>query len=73
MQPTYLRFGLVLGVVALFSALMDSRKRPYSDEEDSVSAKKRVVTGSNGSPQVNGHSEHEEPTENDNLEVRRVQ
>jgi len=51
---------------------MDSRKRPYSDDEDSVTAKKRVLTGPNGTPHVNGNNEQEEPTENDNIEVRRV-
>lgn len=51
---------------------MDSRKRPYSDDEDIVAAKKRVLTGPNGTPHVNGNNEQEEPTENDNIEVRRV-
>jgi len=36
---------------------MESRKRPLSDEQDSSVAKKRVLTGANGSPHVNGSSE----------------
>ncbi|RDB24923.1 E3 ubiquitin-protein ligase BRE1 [Hypsizygus marmoreus] len=47
-------------------------KRPFTDEEDTPTAKKRVLTGPNGSPHVNGSaSEQEEPTEGDNLELFR--
>jgi E3 ubiquitin-protein ligase BRE1 len=52
---------------------MESRKRPHADEDDPSVAKKRILTGSNGSPQVNGvTTEQEEPGDGDNLEVIRV-
>lgn len=52
---------------------MDSRKRSHSHEDDPPTTKKRILTGSNGSPHVNGVvAEQEEPAEGDNLEVIRV-
>lgn len=50
---------------------MASKKRPFSEEEDTTAAKKRALTGPNGSPLVNGAvaDSQEEPTEADNLEV----
>ncbi|KAF9568023.1 BRE1-domain-containing protein [Agrocybe pediades] len=36
---------------------METRKRPLTDEQDSSIAKKRILTGANGSPHVNGSSE----------------
>ncbi|KAG5654397.1 hypothetical protein H0H81_003221 [Sphagnurus paluster] len=51
---------------------MASRKRPFSEEEDSAATKKRVLTGRNGSPHVNGTSEdQDEPAEGTNLELFR--
>lgn len=37
-----------------------SRKRPHTDDGDVTVAKKRVLTGTNGTPQVNGHSDQTE-------------
>ncbi|KAF6763101.1 hypothetical protein DFP72DRAFT_874675 [Ephemerocybe angulata] len=37
-----------------------SRKRPHADDGDLTVAKKRVLTGTNGTPQVNGHSDQTE-------------
>lgn len=53
---------------------MASKKRPYSEEEDVTTTKKRALTGPNGSPLVNGvvTDTQEEPIEADNLEVKRV-
>lgn len=49
------------------------RKRPNPDNEDTSTAKKRALTGPNGSPRVNGSmADHDEPNDNDNLEVKRV-
>lgn len=50
---------------------MASKKRPFSEEEDTTAAKKRALTGPNGGPLVNGAvaDSQEEPTEADNLEV----
>ncbi|KAF5380344.1 hypothetical protein D9615_004567 [Tricholomella constricta] len=45
-------------------------KRPFSEDEDATATKKRVLTGPNGSPRVNGQvEEQDEPAEGDNLEV----
>jgi E3 ubiquitin-protein ligase BRE1 len=53
---------------------MASKKRPYSEEEDVTTTKKRALTGPNGSPLVNGAvtDAQEEPIEADNLEVKCV-
>lgn len=49
---------------------MESRKRPLTDDIDPSVAKKRILTGSNGSPHVNGVAEErDEPGPGDNLEV----
>ena len=50
---------------------MESRKRPHTEEGDEpVQTKKRLVSGANGSPHVNGVvTEVDEPTDGDNLEV----
>ncbi|RXW25058.1 hypothetical protein EST38_g830 [Candolleomyces aberdarensis] len=37
-----------------------SRKRPHTDDGDITVAKKRVLTGTNGTPHVNGHSDQTE-------------
>ncbi|KAF8070613.1 BRE1 E3 ubiquitin ligase-domain-containing protein [Lyophyllum atratum] len=51
---------------------MASRKRPFAEDEDTAATKKRVLTGPNGSPLVNGLvEEQEEPTEADSLELFR--
>ncbi|GLB37588.1 putative BRE1 E3 ubiquitin ligase [Lyophyllum shimeji] len=51
---------------------MASRKRPFAEDDEAAAAKKRVLTGPNGSPLVNGLAgEHDEPTEGDNLELYR--
>lgn len=42
---------------------MESRKRPLADEDDSVVTKKRILTGTNGSPHVNGVAEHRDDDE----------
>jgi len=51
---------------------MESRKRPHVDEENTVIAKKRVLSDTNDSPHVNGVLDQEEPAEGDNIEVIRV-
>jgi hypothetical protein len=51
---------------------MDTRKRPHVEEENSVSAKKRVLSDTNGSPHVNGVLDQEEPAEGDNIEVMSI-
>lgn len=48
---------------------MESRKRPHVEEETNVTAKKRVLSDTNGSPHVNGVVDQQEPAEGDNLEV----
>jgi E3 ubiquitin-protein ligase BRE1 len=49
---------------------MESRKRPLADEDDSVvAAKKRILTGANGSPHVNGVAEHDDEAFGEKLEV----
>ena len=49
---------------------MESRKRPHSTESEPTIQKKRILTGVNGNPHVNGVvSEAEEPNDADNLEV----
>jgi hypothetical protein len=48
---------------------MESRKRPHVEEETTVTAKKRVLSDTNGSPHVNGVLDQEEPGEGDNIEV----
>ncbi|KIK09930.1 hypothetical protein K443DRAFT_671248 [Laccaria amethystina LaAM-08-1] len=51
---------------------MESRKRPLTDDIDTSVAKKRILTGSNGSPHVNGVAlEQDEPGPGDNLELFR--
>jgi hypothetical protein len=51
---------------------MEPRKRPHVEEENTVSAKKRVLSDTNGSPHVNGVLDQEEPAEGDNIEVMSV-
>lgn len=49
---------------------MESRKRPLLDTEDSVVTKKRILTGTNGSPLVNGSAKDDENEDfRDRLEV----
>lgn len=49
---------------------MESRKRPHVEEEATFTAKKRVLSDTNGSPHVNGGVlDQEEPAEGDNIEV----
>lgn len=53
---------------------MESRKRPHSLEEEPTIQKKRILTGVNGSPHVNGVvSDADEPRDADNLEVNAAQ
>ncbi|KAG6866699.1 hypothetical protein C0991_011358 [Blastosporella zonata] len=47
------------------------RKRPHVDDEDATAVKKRVLTGPNGSPQVNGMAKDKEDMDSDNLELFR--
>jgi E3 ubiquitin-protein ligase BRE1 len=50
---------------------MESRKRPHSIEGEPTIQKKRILTGVNGTPHVNGVvGSPEEPNDADNLEVR---
>ena len=50
---------------------MESRKRPHSIEGEPTIQKKRILTGVNGTPHVNGVvSGAEEPNDADNLEVK---
>lgn len=48
-----------------------SRKRPHTDDGDITVAKKCVLTGTNGTPHVNGHSDQTEDEQlfQANLEV----
>lgn len=48
---------------------MESRKRPLTDMEDTIVSKKRILTGSNGSPQVNGDTEPQDEVFGEKLEV----
>lgn len=48
---------------------MESRKRPLADVEDTMVSKKRILTGSNGSPHVNGDVEAEDEVFGEKLEV----
>jgi hypothetical protein len=48
---------------------MESRKRPLADEDDSVVTKKRILTGANGSPHVNGVAEHDDEAFGEKLEA----
>ncbi|KAH9485124.1 E3 ubiquitin-protein ligase BRE1 [Psilocybe cubensis] len=50
---------------------MESRKRPLVDEEDPIVTKKRILTGANGSPLVNGAPEQEENSFGEKLELYR--
>ncbi|KAL4074257.1 BRE1 E3 ubiquitin ligase-domain-containing protein [Scleroderma citrinum] len=51
---------------------MESRKRLHADDDDLPQVKKRVFTGVNGSPEVNGvRADSTEPAENDQLELFR--
>ncbi|KAF7376361.1 putative allantoicase [Mycena sanguinolenta] len=48
------------------------KKRPHAQEADVSVAKKRILSGANGAPYVNGSAhEHEEPADMDNLEMFR--
>jgi hypothetical protein len=52
---------------------MESRKRPHSIEGEPAVQKKRILTGVNGNPHVNGVvSGQEEPNDADNLEVGEI-
>jgi len=48
---------------------MESRKRPLADEDDSVVTKKRILTGANGNPHVNGVAEHDDEAFGEKLEA----
>jgi len=50
----------IAAIVLALARSMESRKRPLLDAEDSIVTKKRVLTGANGSPQVNGSSENDD-------------
>ncbi|KAJ7076313.1 BRE1 E3 ubiquitin ligase-domain-containing protein [Mycena belliarum] len=51
---------------------MESKKRPHAQEVDVSVAKKRILSGANGAPYVNGSTpDIEEPSDLDNLEVFR--
>jgi len=50
----------IVAIVLALARSMESRKRPLLDAEDSIVTKKRVLTGANGSPQVNGSSENDD-------------
>ncbi|KAF8904461.1 hypothetical protein CPB84DRAFT_1845408 [Gymnopilus junonius] len=50
---------------------MDSRKRPLVDDGESIVTKKRIITGVNGSPHVNGNAEIDEEAFSDKLESYR--
>ncbi|KAF8210585.1 hypothetical protein K438DRAFT_163909 [Mycena galopus ATCC 62051] len=51
---------------------MESKKRPHPHEADVSVSKKRILSAANGAPYVNGSpSEHEEPSDLDNLEMFR--
>ncbi|KIM45233.1 hypothetical protein M413DRAFT_441916 [Hebeloma cylindrosporum] len=50
---------------------MESRKRPLPDDDDSTIAKKRILTGANGSPQVNGALDHDHEAFGEKLETFR--
>lgn len=52
--------------------MLESRKRPLPDDGEVAQAKKRVLTSTSGSPEVNGLSTNhdaEEPADNHQLEV----
>ncbi|KAG2354897.1 BRE1 E3 ubiquitin ligase-domain-containing protein [Suillus spraguei] len=54
--------------------MLESRKRPFPDDGEVAQAKKRVLTSTSGSPEVNGLSvnyDAEEPTDNHQLELFR--
>ena len=48
---------------------MESRKRPLPDMEEPVISKKRILTGANGSPHVNGDIEQDDEAFGEKLEV----
>lgn len=51
---------------------MESRKRPLPDDGEVAQPKKRLLTTTTGSPEVNGlgaNHDPEEPADNDQLEV----
>ncbi|KAF8973107.1 BRE1 E3 ubiquitin ligase-domain-containing protein [Flammula alnicola] len=50
---------------------MESRKRPLTDSEDPVVNKKRILTGANGSPHVNGDVESDDEAFGEKLELFR--
>jgi hypothetical protein len=65
---------LVASYQRLFSSIimLESRKRPLPDDGEVAQAKKRVLTSTSGSPEVNGLSANydaEEPADNHQLEV----
>ncbi|CAA7261702.1 unnamed protein product [Cyclocybe aegerita] len=60
-------------IAVLFSDCrpMESRKRPLADEDDTVVSKKRIVTGTNGSPHVNDLLDEEDQAFGERLESYR--
>ncbi|KAF8200665.1 BRE1 E3 ubiquitin ligase-domain-containing protein [Pholiota molesta] len=50
---------------------MESRKRPLADSEEPVISKKRILTGTNGSPHVNGDVEQDDEAFGEKLELFR--
>lgn len=45
-------------------------KRAHADEDEPSVTKKRVLSGANGSPHVNGIvADHDDPKDGDNIEV----
>ena len=48
---------------------MESRKRPLADDDDSVVTKKRILSGANGNPHVNGAAEHDDEAFGEKLEA----
>ncbi|KAF7315497.1 E3 ubiquitin protein ligase [Mycena indigotica] len=54
------------------SAMESSKKRPHTHEPDASVSKKRILSGPNGTPYVNGSTpDLEEPSDLDNLELFR--
>ena len=60
MESNTVSIPTIAAIVLALAHSMESRKRPLLDAEDSIVTKKRVLTGANGSPQVNGSSENDD-------------
>lgn len=43
---------------------MESKKRAHSDEDEPTSVKKRILSGENGSPRLNGANAEDQATIN---------